>query len=77
MLVAKLAFHLKGESRSIVHQLNSDVKAECADIKSQLLPRRYCRPASWIQLVSIKLVDNRRNYLHCPKRQVTAVKEHP
>ena len=56
-MVAKLAFHLKGESRSIVPQLNSDVKAECADIKSQLLllPRRYCRPASWIQLVSIEL----------------------
>ena len=50
--VAKLAFHLKGESRSIVPQLNSDVKAECADIKSQLL---HCRPASWIQPVSIKL----------------------
>ena len=36
-------------------QLNSNVEAECADIESQLLPRRYCCPASWIQLVSIKL----------------------
>ena len=40
-----------GESRSVVPQLNSNVEAERADIESQLLPRRYCHPASWIQLV--------------------------
>ena len=32
MLVVQLAFHLKGESRSVVPQLNSDVEVECADI---------------------------------------------
>ena len=52
----KLAFHLKGESRSIVPQLNSNVKAECANIKSQLLPGGIAvqrHGISWLVLNSI------------------------